>query len=190
MKDWVKTFLNNQFICMGEVNEHNIYSELAYSLNIDFGKEGYHIENQNVILDFIDIFGSVLADLPENVFKKLYEMKNLFFIFTPCPMSEVKVFKLKKDMKEKESLTIVNFPYTSYNVPVEGFENFSKKQLIRGEIVHEIAHVYKGCEIRSPEIEFETDEIAKSWGFKKEIEAKETLIQYWFKKEMKGGETE
>jgi hypothetical protein len=147
--------------------EDEIYYELTGLLNCDFGGGlGWPVEV------WISLFGFVLAEIPEEVFRKLHSMKSLFFIFSPCPGAEVKVFQLKNGIEEGETLRVVNFPY-------EDFESMTRTQL-KGEIAHELAHAYLEHILGGPdETEDEADEIAKKWGFEKEIEAMRDLFKDW-----------
>ena len=72
------------------------------------------------------------------------------------------MFRLERDTKAKSWLRIVTFPFDNA---------FMLYDALKGEIAHELAHIYQ--ELDSPtvwnEIEDEADEIAVSWGFEKEI---------------------
>lgn len=141
-------------------NEREVFFRLSGSLQCDFGIG----LGENLI--FAEIFGSVLAELPEEVFKKLCGMKALFFIFTPFPGAEVKIINLEKGIRKGETLRIVNFPYASiFNPPL----------VTRGGIVHELAHVFLEHDyVENPDPdkwEDEADELPKKWGFEKEIKA-------------------
>ncbi len=117
MKDWVKPFLNQYCRCLNECNEYSFYWELMGFLKHDF--VNINESDQDIVEksnSFTIVFGSVLADLDEEVFKQLWKMKNLFFIFTPCPGPEVKLFQLENDLR-KGDLIIVNFPYSSIDHP-------------------------------------------------------------------------
>jgi hypothetical protein len=177
MKDWVKPFLIQR---MKEAldedeelypdrekimdrrkkeleDEDAVYYELTYYFNVDFGGGlGWPIDHM------ITAFGSVLADLSKDTFEKLSAIKNLYFVFAPYPGAEVKMFRLERDTKAKSWLRIVTFPFDNA---------FMLYDALKGEIAHELAHIYQ--ELDSPtvwnEIEDEADEIAVSWGFEKEI---------------------
>ena len=179
MKDWVKPFLLQEMIeSLEELSEdpeekswvqmnvesqenaddEEIYHQLTEYFNFDFGQGtlgGYKSVMTN-------LFGAVLSNLPEEVFKKLCRMDNLFFTFTPDIGAEVKRFPLPKDMKAGEPLLIVTIPYVSV---------FEPTIVALGEIVHELAHVYAGHTHGRDDIEEDADEIAKSWGFNNAIEA-------------------
>jgi len=178
MKDWVKPYLlqktkdkyaelkdhpdKEEVISNKQKeleNENAVYYELTYYFNVDFGG-GFAWP-----IDYImSTFGSVLSDVPKDVFEKLNEMKNLFFIFTPHQGAEVKILRLEQDMKAESLLKIVTFPF---------FDAFMPYDALRGEIAHELAHIYQELDsaIGGNEIEDEADEIAVSWGFEKEIKA-------------------
>jgi hypothetical protein len=83
-----------------------VYYELTNCFNSDFGFGGLSGFKETMVYTF----GTVLADLPEEVFKKLYASKNLFFSFTPEPGAEIKVFFPEHDIKVGEKLQLVVFP--------------------------------------------------------------------------------
>jgi hypothetical protein len=158
MRDWVKPFLLQRKPLNPErlENENVVYYELADCLKYDFGAG-----HEWPINTLIETFGSVLAELPEEVFNKIYRIENLFFIFSPLPGPEIKIFHLKNDLRAGP-LRIVNFPFDSALMPVKA---------LKGEMAHELAHIYKEHEITSEEIEDEANGIAKSWGLEEEIKA-------------------
>ena len=180
MKDWVKPYLIQQIeehIGGDETfrkqwienkvesfkSDQAVYWELVEDFNYHFG---FGLGGEKDY--FTTTFGAVLADLSQEVFLKLKEMRNLFFCFTPMPGAEVKQFRLEDDLRAGEVLQIVIFPYASAFMP---------PMAIRGEIAHELAHVW--LEHRSTteheKQEDETDNLAREWGFVEEIEA---LRQY------------
>jgi hypothetical protein len=130
-----------------------LYQELISCLNCDFGKE---LEHRHGF--FHTVFGSVLADLPEEVFKTLCSMKNLFFVYTPNPRAETKLFELKNGITEQK-LQVVLFPHDS---------DFLPSMVLRGQIVHELVHVHTGL-MDMIEDEDQVDSIAIKWGFEEEI---------------------
>jgi hypothetical protein len=185
MKSWVKSFLlqeerqridehfkgkdqeTKEMILDTRIQElqgqEAIWLELSDFFNADFGG-GISGPGHK----FKCVFGSVLAEMPKNVFNKLRGMKNLFIAY--CLMmggAELKFFDLEHNMKVGERLIVVVFP----------FETASRSfDVARGAVAHELAHVYaehlipgklKGYD----EAEDEADQIAKNWGFDKEIEA-------------------
>jgi hypothetical protein len=164
MKNWVKSFLLQRKPLNPErfENEHIVYCELVDCLKYDFGSgPGWATET------FIEIFGSVLSELPEEVFNKIFQMENLFFIFSPFPGAEVKLFQLKNDLKAG-ALRIVNFPFDSAFMPIEA---------IKGGVVHELAHIYSEHEISSKKIDDEANGIVKGWSFKEEIRAFKEYVE-------------
>lgn len=132
-----------------------LYHELTSYLNCHFGRELGDPQEF-----FLKVFGSVLADLPGEVFKKLCGVKNLFFTYTPHPGAELKAFELNHRIDEG-NLHIVAFPHSSGYLP---------QRVLRGEIVHELAHVYRGT-VEVVEEEDQIDAIAVEWGFEREIKA-------------------
>ncbi len=169
MKEWVMPF----FLQLQKRRKYREYKEekdipdvavfyaLVDQLECDFGGGiGGDVDW------FTSLFGSVLADLPEEVFKKIQGMRrNVFFIFTPFPGAEVKIFQME-DRKLEGTLRIVNFPYDSIFMPPVA---------CRGQIAHELAHIFleHGCgneeKQNEEDIEDQTDATAKEWGFEKEI---------------------
>ena len=123
-----------------------------------------------VTKNFKECFNSVLADLPEEVFDKLQSLKGLFFIFIPG--AEEKTIETKRTLNTGGMLRIISFPY----------EDDCDLDIKRGEIAHELAHVYlENTYGGVKEIELKADAIAIQWGFKKEIKAKKA----WIKKDRK-----
>ncbi len=181
MKDWVKPYLmrGKAKVCLdGQFkdpsrkedivedesiefeNEEGVYDDLAHCLNIHFGASGIGGDRDF----FTQVFGSVLADLPWEVFKKLSETQNLFFTFTRNPGAEVKQFILEHNLKAGQKVQIVIFPYASILLPTI--------DAIRGQIAVKLAYVWAECNgHRTDELEQEVKEIARSWGFEKQINA-------------------
>jgi hypothetical protein len=180
MKPWVKPYLLNglaktldeigasdewkqlkteNFIESLESHPETAWWELPGSLNTHFGLGGLGGPRDW----FTSAFGSVLADLPEEVFLKLCGMKNVFFTFTPNPGAEIKPFILVEDIKTGEALKVVTFPYVI---------TCSSPGAARGTIAHELAHLYAHPDKYASDdaMEDEADEIAKSWGFEQEVE--------------------
>jgi hypothetical protein len=173
MKDWVRSFLIQEFIdSLGgpgkseEGREKKIkqktkelenselaYEELANLMQCDFGNAP---AGESSV--FSAIFGSVLADLPEDVFKKLSEMKNVLYIFTPFPWAEVKIFDLSASIKEGQ-IRIVNFPNNSLDMT---------QKALKGEIAYGLARVLSGLKGSEDE---SADETLRNWGFEKELKA-------------------
>ena len=181
MKDWVKPYLmrGKAKVCpdgqfkdpsrkedivedesMELENEEGVYDEIAHHLNVHFGARGVGRDRGF----FSQVFGSVLADLPWEVFNELCEMKNLFFTFTRNPGAEVKQFILEHDVKAGQKLQIVTFPYASILLPMI--------DAIEGQIAFQLAYVWAESNgHRTDELEQEVEEIARSWGFEKQINA-------------------
>jgi hypothetical protein len=175
MKDWVKPYILqriteylNEFVQDEPEKERwlalkskaledteILYYELTSYLNCHFGRELGDPQEF-----FYKVFGSVLADLPEEIFKKLCNMKNLFFTYTPNPGAEVKIFELEYDIKEG-NLEIITFPYRW---------GFLPPNALRGVIVHELVHIYTGLGAIIDQ-EDQIDSIATEWGFREEIKA-------------------
>ena len=137
-------------------DEEVVYDELTSCLNCQFGNEVGDPQDF-----FYRVFGSVLADLPEEVFKTLCGIKNLFFLFSPKPRAETKTFELKNDIKEGELLQVVVFPSASGSLP---------QMVLRGEIVRELVQAYTSLGIII-EGKDRIDSIAIGWGFREEIKA-------------------
>jgi hypothetical protein len=132
-----------------------LHHEMTLSLNCHFGKKLGDPQEF-----FYKTFGSLLADLPEEVFKGLCDMKNLFFTYNPNPQGELKVFGLECDIT-KGNLHVVAFPYCS---------GFLSPLVLRGQIVRELAKVYTDLgEVHGQEDQI--DSVAIEWGFCEEIEA-------------------
>ena len=179
MKDWVVIFLLNEYTdgidemfpdknekeqaVKDEIerlkDEEVVYHELADYFNYNFGLDEIGGSQDHII----SVFGSVLADLPEDVFKKINSIKNLFWAFTSRYGAEVKCFRLENDSKARELIQVVTIPYGSSFLPFDA---------ARGEIANALAHIYLEHKSDSnKEGEEEADEVAKSWGFNDEIEA-------------------
>jgi hypothetical protein len=168
MKEWVMPLLQKlpywkrHYKEVENLPDNAVFYELVNQLQCNFG---------NVFgadsAWFTSIFGSVLVDLSEEVFKKIQVMKNVFFIFTPFPGAEVKIFQVE-DRQLEGTLRIINFPYDS---------TFMSPAACRGQIAHELAHVFleHGCgndenkDQTNDQVEDQTDATAKDWGFEKEI---------------------
>lgn len=166
MKEWVKPYLIQRLPQRRNRTEEKIpdaaiFYKLTDQLQHDFGSG---VGGDSAF--FTEIFGSVLAELPKEVFEKLIEMKNVLYIFTPFPGAEVKIFQLDENIKAG-TLSIINFPYDSSYMPSE---------VLRGQIAHELAHVLLEHDCGSDENENTADETAKLWGFEKEIQA---LRDHW-----------
>jgi len=151
-----------------EHEELEVYSELMGELQYDFGRG---IAGEKIY--FEDNFGEVLSNIPEEAFKKLSQMKNLFFLFTPHEGATWRTIPLNDDLKATEGLKIVNFPFATV---------FKSPKAIRGTVVHELAHIFAEHDLWKEENENEADEIARSWGFEEEIKA---LNDYWAELEAK-----
>ena len=179
MKDWVILFLLDEYTngldkvfpdkkereqaIKDEIerlkDEETVFYELADYFNYNFGID----ENNDSKSHIISVFGSVLADLPEDIFKEIITIQNLFFAFTPRFGAEVKSFRLEKGSKSGDMIQIVTVPYTSSFLPLDA---------ARGEIAHDLAQIYLKHKYGSKkETEEEADELAKNWGFDEEIEA-------------------
>jgi hypothetical protein len=175
MKAWVKPYLERKGIDISEKSEAQISSSLLWFFKYVFGIEPepqlslsrYEFVTEN----FKECFSSVLADLPEEVFDKLQSLKGLFFIFIPG--AEEKTIEIKRTLNTGGMLRIISFPYD---------DNFSLDEK-RGEIVHELAHVYlENTYGGVKKIELKADAIAIQWGFKKEIKAKKAWNKKVYKK--------
>jgi hypothetical protein len=173
MKDWVRSLLIQEFIdSLGYPvkseegkekkikqktreleNPELVYEELTNLMQCDFGNAP---GGESSV--FTVIFGSVLADLPEEVFRKLSEMKNVLYIFTPFPWAEVKIFDLSAGIKEGQ-IRIVNFPNNSLDMT---------QKVLKGEIAYGLARVLSGQKGSGDE---SADETLKNWGFEKELKA-------------------
>jgi hypothetical protein len=163
MKDWVKPYLlKEQYGPFKRDYEDKewVYFDLLDYLNHDFG-------HFNIGDTFGQIFGSVLADLPQEAFEKICNMNDVVFIFIPSRGAEVKIFRT--GVKKGERLRVVIFPHTSF---------FQPPKVLKGEIVHELAHVFlehyhpKGepkAKYEDNEIERQADQTAIDWGFNEEI---------------------
>jgi len=146
-------------------DQNVVFMHLIDSLQHEFGG-GLGRDSQR----FSESFGSVLADLPEDVFRDLCATKNVFFIFTPFQGAEVKILRSESGIKKDQTFRIVNFPYASIFMP---------HSALRGEVAHELAHVLLTHESVSRDLdkmEDEADRVASNWGFRNEINA---LRDYW-----------
>lgn len=176
MRDWVKPFLIQDLRnILDETMEDGSEKEKWIKLKIEHemnSEESMRVGLVNFVnydfgpvigfgWSFTEAFGSVLADLPEEQFKKLISMKSVFFTFTPNPGAEVKQFKINSDIKEGEMLQVVTFPFVASSMPF---------MAIKGEIIHELVHVITGIGGTVKE-EDKIDPIAIEWGFKEEIKA-------------------
>ncbi len=182
MKDWVRLYLlekhtellaeldydeskkkiSTEYKIKELEHEEAVYCDLADLFNTHFGIGGMGGPSYS----FTVRFGSVLADLPQEAFVKLCGMKNLVFTFNANPGAEVKQFNFEHDIHipAGEMLQVVVFPYEN---------EFMYFGAARGEIVHELAHLYleHTATIEHEKQEDETDNLAREWGFEKEIEA-------------------
>ena len=176
MKDWVKTFLTSKLYREAKgkwgkslptdskrelvtrelekltATETGIYYALIECLQCYFGEEA----DVNVAANFPQLFGSILTDLPEEVFSKLSRMKNVFFLFNPVRQTWAALFKLKEAIPEGETLKIVNYFYQTPYMP--------KKAAI-GEIVQGLIMAYYDEDLSEDRMY----EVAKNWGFGEEI---------------------
>jgi hypothetical protein len=182
MKDWVKLFVRkkklNEIIdkleilnkdkkemslkdFIGEDNPDDLVSQtLTDCFNIDFPEEE---PIPNFKSNMINAFGLALADLPQEVFNKLHETKNLVFTFSP-KSGEIKQLFVGNDIIPDHKIQIVIFPYDcAYMLHDEK----------RGMIVRELAHIYLLSQryYSTEQLKKEPDETAKKWGFEKEIKA-------------------
>ena len=179
MRDWVKPYLLKEFTEGAnqrikdeksrqqsleqemknlERNEA-VYYELVRRLEHDFGASFGGDQDT-----FIKLFGSVLADLPEDVFKKISEMKNVVYFFSPNPRAEVKLLTIDENIKS-ERLKIVVFNHETMYMPFDA---------IKGEIAHELVHIFWEHDPTHDDYDKREDEVyevAKKWGFEKEIAA-------------------
>lgn len=169
MRRWVKPFLRemlNQRYHKWPDRKKKIEGEIGFEYGIWHGLTDCFIYNFGVGLgteDFlIGAFGSVLSDIPKKVFEELRRKQNVFYIHTPNDGAEVKVYWLDKGIRKGERLSIVNFPYIS---------EFMPSLAVRGEIVHELAHIYREDPYNTFENDVKTDKLAQKWGFQKEIKA-------------------
>jgi hypothetical protein len=183
MRDWVKPYILNRTRSVivellkdtsdieevlkrkkESLSDEEVFSCLSDELNCRFWAGGLDSESEK----FTFIFGSVLADLPEDVFKKISAMKNVFYIFTPKPGAEVKIFQLEHDITAGEIIRIVNFPYSDL---------FDPALALKREIAHEFAHVYLEHVLGVEGTEDEADRIAIDWGFEEQIKELPKLDQ-------------
>lgn len=177
MKDWVKTFLTSKLYREAKskwgkdiptdskremvtielerltTTETGIYYALIECLQCYFGEEA----DANVAANFSQLFGSILVDLPEEVFSKLSRMRNIFFLFNPIRQTWGALFKLKEAIPEGEILKIVNYFYQTPYMP---------KKAAKGEIVQGLILAYLGEDLKSEDMMYE---IARTWGFSEEI---------------------
>lgn len=141
----------------GQFGEESVSRSLADLLNLHFGIGG-HLGGQDY---FAVLFGSVLSDLPKDVFLELRSRRNVFYLFTPNEGSEVKHFFFDEKW---DHVIVVNFPYA--------LSEMDDTMAAKGSIVHELAHVHSHSDspVSSDEREDEADKIAIDWGFGAEIE--------------------
>jgi hypothetical protein len=108
--------------------------------------------------EYLIPIGEVFCRLPKQVFLQLCEANLLFLVPSFAGASALKM---------DSSLTVIVIPLMSFDRPEDN---------LVGEIIHELAHIYAGHLVLNQdeltdEHEKEADEIAKSWGFKTEIDA-------------------
>jgi hypothetical protein len=176
MKDWVKHFLTGKLYKEARAkwgknqptdskkemvtmelerlmaSETGIYYALIECLQCYFGEE----IDPNVAATFSQLFGSVLVDLPEEVFIKISKMGNLFFLFNPIRQTWAAQFKIKEALPVGEVLKIVNYFYQTPYMP--------KKAAI-GEVVQGLVMAYSDEDLTEDKM-FES---AKNWGFGEEM---------------------
>jgi hypothetical protein len=166
MRAWVKSYLKDRWVQLGNDEEdfEDFYGDdwaclevLESGLNANFGDK---LSGGSAV--FYRTFTSLLGELPEKVYAKLKDSRNVFFAFSDAPGAVVKNYILRKPI-ESEYLSIVVFPNLSADMPHDA---------LRGEIVHKIACVYLGhVNDNLDETELEADKLADSWGFNNEIKA-------------------
>jgi len=180
MRDWVKPYLLEDFEKinkeLGFDHDQNEWSmdhvkeeledeeavcyRLADQLRIHFSTFGIGDEGWL----FKAAFGSVLSDLPKEVFLQLVRMKHVFFTFTPNSGAEVKHFVIEEgeNIGGWDRIVIVTFPYALISMSLTA---------LRGSIVHELVHVCLHSDKGASDdaMEAETDRVSEEWGFKKEI---------------------
>ncbi len=179
MRDWVKPYLLEKFTEAANQHakeeqlkqefldqrtkdiEHDepVYYELVGCLKHDFGA-GFGGDQDT----FIKLLGSVLAELPEEVFKKISAMNNVVYFYMPYPRAEVKLLTVNENMRGQR-LKIVIFSHESMYMPFDA---------IKGEIAHELVHIFLEHDPAHDDYdkkEDEVNEVAKKWGFEKEIAA-------------------
>jgi len=142
--------MNDEEVCSA-VGEFFYYSDLSGS-----GLEGEH---KNMI-------GEVLARLPKDVFMELNDLGMIFIVPTLFGASAIKLNTI-----ETESVNMVLLPVMSPS---------RSKDVILGEIVHELAQIHAehlGIETPIDELEKEADAIAIAWGFETEIGVMNREIQ-------------
>jgi hypothetical protein len=185
MKDWIKPMLKNdaiQFLDnlvnesgikeedrkellesrldeIEHADEGEIFYELTDYFQMDFGRE---LRGSTQLMT--TAFGSVLSDLPEEAFKKLSDMKDVFFIFNELGWTTIKKLNFDEPMEE---IQMVFFDNVSSSMPFEA---------LRGMIARAFAHVYLGHMFGTGEVENETDKLAIRWGFETEIKV---LMDYF-----------
>lgn len=182
MRDWVKLYLleevektngghrigreqaeygMNQI--KGELeNDETVFNRLADKLRTHFSAYGFASEGWA----FKAAFGSILSDLPGEVFLQLVGMRHVFYTFTPNPGAEVKPFVLndEENAGDWDRILVVPFPYAVYTMP---------PMARQGSTVHELPHVcvHSDKAASTDAMEDEADRVAGEWGFKEEIEA-------------------
>ncbi len=176
-KDWVGELLMQHWSASDVQSlierDEEVYTRLEWELNCDFGLGGGLNDDS---LNFSMAFGTVLADLPKEAFLKLREMKNVFYTFVPLPMAMVKTFPLEEKLKA-QSIVVVTFPHFL----------LMPEDALRGQIAHELAHVYLGHTQGGQKIEDEANNLVKEWGFHKEWEAWYTFEAEQFGEEIDRG---
>jgi hypothetical protein len=106
----------------------------------------------------MNVFGSVLADLPEEVFRRLREMTNVLFSFVQDSGVHYGRFCVAEAIHPGDTMHVIT-------VPPEGV--YVSPGALRGQIICEITRTYDGIETSSDE----ADARATEWGFGPEIEA-------------------
>jgi hypothetical protein len=175
MREWVQGFLREK----GDPNISPEELERELSLPIFCFRRLANLFRINFSsnIRLIELFGSIISDLPEEVFCQLLAMRNLFFSFT-------------------ESLAFVQgFDFVEGTPGI--FCAFSERLLnlsdtcVRGGIIHELSHIVLGHYSREAqslslksELENQANEKAVSMGFEYEI----LKINECLKKQKKGEE--
>ena len=182
MKNWVRSYLLEEYerffeqlggdpdlnkaqmeeIAKMPEDDEEVYLELSCKVKIQFrdfvfGGKGWYVAA---------VFGSVLADLPKEVFMRIVERTNVVYTFTLNQRAEANTFKLdgEEDVNQRGRNTVVTFPYQAVFMPIAA---------LRGTIVHKLVHVYLlSQEIASNDaMEAEADKVAREWGFQEETAA-------------------
>jgi len=180
MKDWVKSFLTSKLYkerkhkfgkdkdtawkkeyIEGEFRarystEEGICVGLAECLRLQM----YGDENSVAVQTFIKLLGSVLGEVPEEVFRKIVTVENVFFGYNPLRQTSAWKFDIPCGNPQGGEVRFINFFYETPFMPPAA---------AKGEIV--VGLMYSVWDKNDPVTEDDIKRAGKDWGFTKEIDA-------------------